>query len=206
MTAAYQVRLVSTDKSIYEKFNLPQENFWVFGYGSLMWNPGFPFDESQRARIYGFHRSLCIRSVRYRGTHEQPGLVLGLDRGGSCTGMGYRIEPSKQRQVANYLQDREMLNDIYEPSIRKIELDDGRQVMALAFVVKRHHSAYVRHLSVQQRADVVANAKGQRGSNIEYVMSTLDTLESIGITDHDLRLVGQLASHQSVNSIEVCDE
>ena len=189
-----------TDKSIYEKFSLPLENFWVFGYGSLMWNPGFPYNESRRARIYGLHRSLCIRSVRYRGTEEQPGLVLGLDLGGSCTGMGYLIEPSQQRRVADYLQDREMLNDIYRPSIRKIELDDGRRVMALAFVVKRHHSAYVRHLSLEQRADIVANAAGQRGSNIEYVMSTLDTLESIGIRDHDLHMIGRLASYQSLDS------
>ena len=188
------------DKTIYEKFSLPLENFWVFGYGSLMWNPGFPYNESRRARIYGLHRSLCIRSVRYRGTEEQPGLVLGLDLGGSCTGMGYLIEPSQQRRVADYLQDREMLNDIYRPSIRKIELDDGRRVMALAFVVKRHHSAYVRHLSLEQRADIVANATGQRGSNIEYVMSTLDTLESIGIRDRELHMVGRLASYQSLDS------
>lgn len=197
---------MSADLSIYERFGLPQENFWVFGYGSLMWNPGFPYDEARRARIYGLHRSLCIRSVRYRGTHEQPGLVLGLDLGGSCTGMGYRIELSQQRRVADYLQDREMLNDIYEPSIRRIALDDGQRVMALAFVVKRHHCAYVKHLSLKQRADIVASAKGQRGSNFEYVMSTLDTLESIGITDYELHTVGQLASHQSANPGTTCNE
>ncbi|MYI88978.1 MAG: gamma-glutamylcyclotransferase, partial [Gammaproteobacteria bacterium] len=76
-----------------------------------MWNPGFPYLESTRARIFGLHRSLCIRSIRYRGTREQPGLVFGLDRGGSCAGMGYLIAPENQREVAEYLQDRELLND-----------------------------------------------------------------------------------------------
>ncbi len=159
-----------------------------------MWDPGFPYVESHRARIYGFHRSLCIRSIRYRGTRELPGLVFGLDRGGSCTGMGYQIEPARQREVADYLQDREMLNDIYEPSIRTIVLDDARRVPALTFVVKRHHDSYVKNLSASQTADIVARAKGQRGPNIDYVLSTLNTMESIGIRDKELHRVGQMAA------------
>ncbi len=162
-----------------------------------MWNPGFKFIESCSARIYGVHRSLCIRSVRYRGTHNQPGLVFGLDHGGSCAGMGYRIEPVKQREVADYLQEREMLNDIYIPSMRKIHLADGRRVEALAFVVKQHHSSYVKDLSLHERAEIVANAKGQRGPNIDYVLSTLNTLQSIGIRDRDLHKLGELAAVQS---------
>ena len=197
---------MSTDQSIFEKFNLPRENLWVFGYGSLMWNPGFPYLESTRARIFGLHRSLCIRSIRYRGTREQPGLVFGLDRGGSCAGMGYLIAPKNQREVADYLQDRELLNDIYNPSIRKISLDDGRRVPALTFVVKRQHVAYVNNLSPQKKANIVAHARGQRGPNIEYVLSTLDILESIGIRDQELYRVSQMAADHIDNFHSVSDD
>ncbi len=158
-----------------------------------MWDPGFPYLESRRAKIYGFHRSLCIRSIRYRGTRERPGLVFGLDRGGSCTGMGFQTEPDKQRLIADYLQDREMLNDIYEPTVRPIALEDGRKVAALTFVVKRHHASYISNLSAYEIALIVARAKGQRGANIDYVLSTIDTLESIGIRDQELYRVGQIA-------------
>ncbi len=158
-----------------------------------MWDPGFTYLESNQAKIYGYHRSLCIRSVRYRGTRELPGLVFGLDRGGSCTGMAYRIASRKQCEVADYLQDREMLNNIYDPCIRLVMLDDGRQVSALTFVVKRHHESYVRDLSPQQTASIVARAKGQRGANLDYVIATLNTLKAIGIRDRELDQVGQLA-------------
>lgn len=194
MTVAFRAQSVSAEQSIYDQFNLPHENLWVFGYGSLMWDPGFPYLEAQRARIFGFHRALCIRSVRYRGTHELPGLVFGLDRGGSCTGMGFQTDPINQREIADYLQDREMLNDIYEPSIRSIVLDDGRKVPALTFVVKRHHTSYIKNLNAHEIARIVARAKGQRGANIDYVLSTLSTLESIGIRDQELHRVGKLAS------------
>ena len=131
MSEAYREVSVSTDQSIYEKLRLPRSNLWVFGYGSLMWDPGFPFSESKRGRIFGYHRSLCLRSVRYRGTDSNPGLVFGLDRGGSCTGICYRLNSNRQREVASYLQDREMLNNAYEPYIRSVTLDDGRCVDAI---------------------------------------------------------------------------
>ncbi len=171
-----------------------------------MWDPGFLYLESCRARIYGYHRSLCIRSIRYRGTRDLPGLVFGLDRGGSCTGMGYRIAQNRQREVADYLQDREMLNDIYEPCIRTIALDDGRQVAALTFVVRRQHHSYVKNLSAHEIARIVARARGQRGANIDYVQSTLDILESIGIRDRELYRVGQMAAKQVQNPISATDD
>jgi len=188
---------VSTKRTINETFNLPRENLWVFGYGSLMWDPGFPHLDAQRARIFGYHRALCIRSVRYRGTHDRPGLVFGLDRGGSCMGMGFQTEPSEQCNIADYLQDREMLNGIYEPAIRPITLDDGRKVAALTFIVKRHHRSYIKHLSAQEAALIVARAKGQRGANIDYVLSTLELLESFGIHDPQLHQVSQIAAHHA---------
>ena len=195
---ALPVTSVSTEYSIFNNFNLPRENLWVFGYGSLMWDPGFPYSESSRAKIYGFHRALCIRSIRYRGTESSPGLVFGLDRGGSCTGIGFRVETKHQRMVAAYLQDREMLNNIYVPSIRPIVLADGRNEQALTFIVRKQHPAYVKTLTVEQIAKIVANASGQRGRNIDYVTSTLHLLQSFGIHDRTLISINQLA-HAQIN-------
>lgn len=191
---------MSTDTGIYELLDLPKPDLWVFGYGSLMWDPGFKFSDSRRARIFGYHRSLCIRSVRYRGSDDRPGLVFGLDRGGSCIGVGFRIDPKHQREVAAYLQHREMLNNVYDPSIKTILLDDGREVNAITFVVKRRHPSYVKDLSVQQTADIVAKAQGQRGTNIDYVQSTLRLLEMIGIRDENLKLVNVLAEKHVENT------
>ena len=199
MNVALPAISVSANSSIYEILNLPKEDLWVFAYGSLMWDPGFPFLESMKARIYGYHRALCIRSVRYRGTSKVPGLVFGLDRGGSCTGVGFQIDVKNQREVAEYLQDREMLNNVYTPSIRSISLDDGRSVQAIAFVVKQRHPSYVRDLTTDQAASIVANASGQRGANLDYVISTLNTLETIGIIDRTLSTVGKLAKAHAGN-------
>ena len=193
---------MSTEESIYVRLSLPRNNLWVFGYGSLMWDPGFPFAESRRGKIYGYHRSLCLRSVRYRGTDDKPGLVFGLDRGGSCTGMCYRLNVDDQFEVATYLQDREMLNNAYEPYIRTVTLDDGRCVDAILFVVRRQHPSYVRNLSADQIAGIVADASGQRGANLDYVISTIKVLEEFGIRDRALRRVGKLASARSEKEIE----
>lgn len=184
---------MSIDSTIHETLGLPKPQLWVFGYGSLMWNPGFEFAESRRARIFGYHRSLCIRSVRYRGTNEVPGLVFGLDRGGSCTGVGFRIESENQIKAAQYLQEREMLHQVYDPCLKPVVLDDDTVVDALTFVVKRRHPAYVKGLSMQQTADIIAYAHGQRGSNLDYVQSTLHWLERIGIDDPNLSVVNILA-------------
>ncbi len=201
MNAVFREPLVSADQSIYERLSLPRNNLWVFGYGSLMWNPGFSYTEARRGKIYGYHRSLCLRSVRYRGTDSRPGLVFGLDRGGSCTGMCYKLEVDRQREIAGYLQDREMLNDAYDPFIRPVNLDDGRCVDAIVFVVKRQHPSYVRDLTPDQIAGIVASASGQRGPNLDYVISTIKVLEEFGIRDRELNNVGRLASaHSAKNS------
>lgn len=202
MNVVFREPLVSTERSIYERLSLPKNNLWVFGYGSLMWNPGFSYTESIRGKIYGYHRSLCLRSVRYRGTDSRPGLVFGLDRGGSCTGMCYRLEVARQREIASYLQDREMLNDAYDPFIRTVNLDDGRCVDAIVFVVKRQHPSYVRNLTPDQIAGIVANASGQRGPNLDYVISTIKVLEEFGIRDRELNNVGRLASAQLAKNSE----
>ena len=186
----------------FEKSQFPMDSFWVFGYGSLMWDPGFQYVESTRARIFGFHRSLCIQSIRYRGTDSKPGLVFGLDRGGSCNGIAFRVDSSIQNEVIEYLWDREMLHEIYEPRMQKIFLQDSRQVNAITFVVKRDHPSYVKNLTADQTASIVADASGQRGANIDYVLSTLGMLESIGVKDKSLSFVGQLAISRTQRELQ----
>ncbi|MDE0310086.1 MAG: gamma-glutamylcyclotransferase [Acidiferrobacterales bacterium] len=203
MNAVFRDLSVSADQSIYERLHLPRNNLWVFGYGSLMWNPGFFYTESRRGKLFGYHRSLCLRSVRYRGTDSNPGLVFGLDRGGSCTGMCYRLEDDRQREIAAYLQDRELLNNAYNPFIRPVNLDDGRCVDAIVFVVKRQHPSYVRNLTPDQMAGIVARAAGHRGPNLDYVMSTIKVLEEFGIRDRLLCNIGRLASAQSAKLSEI---
>lgn len=162
-----------------------------------MWDPGFSYVESRRARIDGYHRALCIRSVRYRGTDEVPGLVFGLDHGGSCTGVSYRIATDQQQEVADYLQEREMLNNVYKPTLRSIALDNGSRVSAITFIVRRQHPSYINDLTIDQTARIVANASGQRGANLDYVLSTINSLKSIGIKDEILHVIGQLAVSQT---------
>ena len=197
MSAAFPEPSVSAEPTIFERLKLPRDNLWVFGYGSLMWDPGFPYAESKCGKLYGYHRSLCLRSVRYRGTDANPGLVFGLDRGGSCTGMCFRLNVEEQQDVADYLQDREMLNNAYDPHIRTVNLTDGRQVDAIVLVVRRQHPSYVKNLNANEIAGIVANASGQRGANLDYVIATLKVLDSFGISDRVLKTVGRLASAQT---------
>jgi hypothetical protein len=107
------------------------DDFWVFGYGSLMWRPGFAHEETRQARLFGYHRALCVRSFVHRGTPERPGLVLGLDRGGSCHGVAFRVRPADRDTVTEYLRARELVTNVYLETTRKVRLDDGRDVRAL---------------------------------------------------------------------------
>ena len=115
---------------------------WVFGYGSLIWDPEVDFEEESLARVHGYHRAFCIRSTLYRGTPERPGVVLGLDRGGSCVGVAYRLRHATRRESITRLYDREMRNRIYQPTLVSVTLCSGRQVRALTFVADRSHEGY----------------------------------------------------------------
>ncbi len=165
---------------------LPKGDFWVFGYGSLMWNPGFPFIESSKAELQGFHRSLCVWSIRYRGSPVQPGLVMGLDQGGNCHGRAFLIHDKDRGDTHDYLRDRETVTGVYTPSILDIELEDGRIVKALTFVVKQHHIQYAGGLSNEQVITTVSCASGQRGKNIDYVLNTAEKLEQLALSDSEL--------------------
>src|SRR3712207_8276797 len=118
------------------------EDLWVFGYGSLMWRPGFPHLERVHAHLYGYHRSLCVFSHVHRGTPEHPGLVLGLDRGGRCHGVAFRVDAAEAAETVRYLREREQVTAVYRERSLPVRLDDGRAVAALAYVVDRSHPQY----------------------------------------------------------------
>lgn len=168
------------------------DEFWVFGYGSLMWNPGFPFEEKSRARASGFHRALCLRSFVHRGTPQRPGLVLGLDRGGSCLGIAFRISAAEWAGVVDYLRERELVTEAYRERVLSVSLAGGRAVRALAYIVDRDHAQYAGGLSAAEAAVIVANASGRSGLNTDYVKNTLAHLGDMGIRDRWLEEVGVL--------------
>lgn len=170
---------------------IPNTNLWIFGYGSLMWDPGFSFVESQCARIFGYHRQLCLWSIEYRGTRENPGLILGLDHGGSCQGIGYKVRDSDIDTVTDYLFEREMITDLYRPILLPLRFDSGKTVTALTFVSKPDHPQYAGRLNFKEVVRIVRGARGPRGSNIQYVTSTVKHLTELGISNTELHRIAQ---------------
>jgi glutathione-specific gamma-glutamylcyclotransferase len=159
------------------------EDLWVFAYGSLLWNPGFPHSERRPARVRGYHRSLCVYSHVHRGTPERPGLVFGLDRGGACRGLAYRISASDRQPAMEYLRAREQVTPIYIEARLMTELDGGRRVSAIAYVVDRKHPQYSGRLSVDAMLNYVQGGTGRSGGNIEYVLASHGKLQELGIRD-----------------------
>jgi glutathione-specific gamma-glutamylcyclotransferase len=161
-------------------------DLWIFGYGSLIWNPQVPTLESLRARVYGFHRGLYLWSRVNRGTPEQPGLVLALDRGGSCAGMALRLAGAGARAHFAALWHREMPMGSYRPTWAACTLADGRQIRALTFVIRREASAYTGRLSDATLRTVLGCASGRYGTTLEYVRRTADALRAHGMPDRTL--------------------
>ncbi|MCB1484500.1 MAG: gamma-glutamylcyclotransferase [Hyphomicrobiaceae bacterium] len=161
---------------------------WVFAYGSLMWRPDFPFAEAHPARLDGFHRRFCIISRHYRGTDERPGLVLGLDRGGSCHGRVFRVGEADADAVLHYLRRREQISGVYREAHVNVRVMSGShdRIAALAFLAERAHPSYVRGLTLRQQANILVSAAGTTGSNLEYLVSTLHELRSFGIREPEL--------------------
>ncbi|OXT02679.1 gamma-glutamylcyclotransferase [Notoacmeibacter marinus] len=166
-------------------------DFWVFGYGSLMWRPEFEPLETVRARLHGYRRSLCISSHIMRGTPERPGLVLGLDRGGSCVGLAFRVDGRRKDGVMADLRARELVTNVYLECERFVRLVDGRRVRAVCYVVDRYHAQYLGALSVHDAASRVAGATGKFGPNSDYVLNTVDHLRELNINDGWLEAVAR---------------
>jgi glutathione-specific gamma-glutamylcyclotransferase len=168
---------------------------WVFGYGSLIWRPGFPYVERRSARLIGAHRALCIYSWVHRGTRERPGLVLGLDRGGTCRGVAFRVDAAERDSVIAYLREREQVTAVYTETMRPVRFDDGSGAMALAYLVDRAHEQYAGKLDEETMFRFVVDAEGRAGPNRDYVINTAEHLAELGVKDVALeRLARRLAA------------
>ena len=166
-------------------------DLWVFGYGSLMWRPGFTFVEAVPARLHGAHRALCVWSVAHRGTVGRPGLVLGLDRGGSCRGVAFRVAEESGDSVMAYLRRRELVTSVYRETRSCIRLDGGSPVTAALYMVDRKHPEYAGNLPLPEALEIVRGASGPSGANRDYVVNTADHLARLGIRDPALEWLAQ---------------
>ncbi|HVW51430.1 MAG TPA: gamma-glutamylcyclotransferase [Trinickia sp.] len=163
-----------------------RSDLWLFGYGSLIWNPGMPAAETVRARVRGYHRGLYLWSRVNRGTPEQPGLVLALDRGGSCTGMAFRLAGEGAAPHLQALWQREMPMGSYRPAWLPCWLADGRRIEALAFVMRRDVPTYTGRLSDEIIRTVLGCAQGRYGTTLDYVCRTVAALRESGMPDRAL--------------------
>jgi len=161
-------------------------DFWVFAYGSLMWDPRFPVRESHPARLAGYHRALCILSIQNRGTPDQPGLVVGLKRGGSCVGRALFVERTHAPSTLDYLTQRELINHVYEPRLLPVRLKANAQVAALTFVARPDNPQYAGHLDTETQARYVLQGHGPYGSSLDYLRNVCRHLDEFGITDGPL--------------------
>ena len=164
---------------------------WVFGYGSLMWKPGFPHREARLAHLHGYHRALCVWSWVHRGTRARPGLVLGLDRGGSCLGIAHRVAAADRASTVDYLYARELVTHVYVPVVRRIRVAEMGTVTALTFIVDRDHDQYAGRLSPEQAARTIREARGRSGPNPEYFANTMAHLAELGIRCPRLEAIGR---------------
>jgi cation transport protein ChaC len=186
----YVLSEVELQASVLEtlKRQKPDSDVWLFAYGSLIWNPIFHFVECRVGKIYGWHRRFCLWTPVGRGTPDHPGLVLGLDRGGSCRGIAFRIAAADVLSELLLVWRREMIVGSYIP--RWVRVFDGKQaVEAIAFAVNRQHPSYADNISLETTVDSIATASGQLGSAAEYLIQTVDGLITVGIKDKQLLLL-----------------
>lgn len=175
----------------------PEEDIWVFGYGSLIWNPAFHFEEKRIARIHGLHRRFCLETPLGRGSPEQPGRVLGLDRGGSCAGMAFRVAPEKARDELGILWRREMVSDAYRATVVRAHTDQG-PVRAATFVINRKSPRYCGETDLDKVAFSIARAEGWLGPCSDYLFQTLEHLQELGLRDRYLeKLARKVHAYQA---------
>jgi cation transport protein ChaC len=191
-------------------FDHADEDLWVFGYGSLMWRPGFVYKERVPARLVGLHRALCVYSFVHRGTAEKPGLVLGLDRGGTCRGIAYQVDKTLRAETLAYLRTREQVTHVYREIMRPVTLaaaardrtlggasDPGldaseARVPALVYVVDRSHPQYAGRLDLAEQLHLVRQGHGHSGANRDYVLETIKEIEAQGCFDAKLHRLAEL--------------
>jgi len=161
---------------------------WVFGYGSLLWNPEIDVAERAPALLEGYHRSFCMRSIHHRGSEAEPGLVLALDAGdgASCEGLALRARPGTEGAALAALRARELISSAYVERLVTLSLTDGRRVTALAYVIDPAHAQYCGGMPLEEQARMIARATGGRGPNAEYLFNTVEHLERLGVRDGEL--------------------
>jgi cation transport protein ChaC len=162
-------------------------NLWVFGYGSLMWRPGFAYARQCKALLHGWRRSLCVFSHVHRGSPERPGLVLGLDRGGACPGVAFEVDAALREATIRYLREREQATSVYLERVAPVTLECGDRILAVTYVADRLHGQYAGRLDRQAMLEYVRAGQGQSGANVEYVLETHDHLQALGVRDPDLQ-------------------
>lgn len=170
------------------------QGFWVFGYGSLIWNPGFDYEDRAIATLHGYARRFCMWSIHHRGTPEDPGLVLALDReaGASCCGVAFRVPDALAAPTLEALRERELVSSAYLERHVELAFHDGRRAEALAYVVDPDHAQYTGALDLDAQADIIAQAHGGRGPNSEYLYNTADHLAQLGIADPELAQLSEM--------------
>ena len=170
---------------------------WVFGYGSLVWNPGFNVAERVIATLPDYHRSFCMRSIHHRGSEEAPGLVLALDamEGARCHGVALSVATGEEDQTLSYLRERELVSAAYLERMLDIELADGRVVEAVTYVIDPDHVQYCGGLDLEEQARIIAAAVGGRGPNTEYLYNTAAHLHELGIRDAELDWLATRVRH-----------
>ncbi len=158
-----------------------------------MWRPDFPHVEARRALLRGYHRALCVYSIRYRGTPECPGLVLGLERGGSCLGRAFRVAAENADAVTAYLDGRELVTGVYAPKFVNVRLEGGQRVAAYVFLARRDHEQYAGRLAAERAAELVVTGHGPGGSGLDYLRNTIAHLDEMGMCDGPLHRILALA-------------
>jgi cation transport protein ChaC len=168
-----------------------QQDRWVFGYGSLMWRPGFEYLERKSAVLHGRRRAFCIYSVHHRGTYERPGLVLGLAPGGSVRGVAYRVAAARWPEIYAYLREREQPTETYFEAWAPVRLGDGERVQSLVFLSDVKHAQWAGDLSLEAQARLIAGASGLSGRNVDYLSDLVLHLREAGVTDRAMETLLQ---------------
>lgn len=158
---------------------------WIFAYGSLMWRPGFDYEQKLHAKLRGFHRRLSVYSYHYRGTPDHPGLVFGLDKGGTCEGLAYKIADENWKTTLHYVRERELITEIYHEVVLQVEAA-GRMIDVVTYVVDHHHSQFASVKSLKDTLAMVRQGHGSSGSCVEYVLNTAQHLREMNVHDAEL--------------------
>ncbi|WP_170400604.1 gamma-glutamylcyclotransferase [Ruegeria arenilitoris] len=166
---------------------------WVFGYGSLLWNPGFPVARSERATLHGYARSFCMSSIHHRGTEDHPGLVLALDEqdDAHCKGLALAVEAGHEDRTLHELRERELISSAYVEKMLDVHLDSSEVVTAVTYVIDADHVQYCGGMPLEEQAQIIAHAVGGRGPNTEYLYNTAEHLAEIDLRDPDLEWLAQ---------------